>query len=104
MSSENEILAQLALVATPSAVAFYILWKVVIPWSNWWLNKQSNNGLKEKLEQIEKNELHECRETKWEFHEFKKEIWSVINDLRRETAEQGERISRIEGRLNSKRA
>lgn len=55
---------------------------------------------------LEKNHLHTLEEN---FGKFEKNVWEAIkdikddiDDLRRETQKQGERISRIEGRFNGK--
>ena len=102
MSTETEILTQLALVATPSFVAFFIAWKILVPWSDWWLNKRSNNGLKEKIEHFEQNDLHECKEARKEFQEYRKMDEERYEKLSSRIDNLGQRLSRIEGRFNNK--
>jgi len=72
--------------ATPSAVVLLFLWKIMVPWSDYWLNAKGAGKLEKRVNNIENNDLHS-------FHEFKQEMRERVGKLETD-------VAFIKGRLN----
>jgi len=92
----NDILIDILKFASPSAVLIIFFWKIVMPWSNWFLAKKSNNGLKERVDKFENHTYTEiCRR-------FDK-LEERIDRIEKVNFDQGERLSHLEGFLNRRK-
>lgn len=85
-------IVEMAKYASPAAVGLLLLWKILIPWSEYAL-KGKSKGLEARVHKIETNDLHEVAEFRQETRESFSKVYDRINGL-------SERVSRIEGRLN----
>lgn len=86
--------------ASPSVALMFFLWKIVVPWSDFFLNSRGGGRLAARVTKIETNDLHECKETSDEFIRFKVEVRNKFDGLEDKVGSVSDRVARIEGRMN----